>query len=82
MEVESEQRAGEVVAWRQEQENQLKLVETEAAIKEKLEEHLKVYKAQLQEKRRLGIKWVDKYIAKIVGPIKYVIHMGILNVHK
>lgn len=62
MEVESEQRAGEVVAWRQEQENQVKLVETEAAIKEKLEEHLKVYKAQLQEKRRLGIRWVDKYI--------------------
>ncbi|KAK3884558.1 hypothetical protein Pcinc_011182 [Petrolisthes cinctipes] len=56
LEVESEQRAKEVVTWRQDQENQVKLVETEAAIKEKLEEHLKVYKAQLQEKRRLGIR--------------------------
>ncbi|KAK4306798.1 hypothetical protein Pmani_021406 [Petrolisthes manimaculis] len=56
LEVESEQRAKEVVAWRQHQENQVKLVEAEATIKEKLEEHLKVYKAQLLEKRRLGIR--------------------------
>nr|XP_045621371.1 translation initiation factor IF-2, mitochondrial-like isoform X2 [Procambarus clarkii] len=57
LEVESERRASEVVEWRMREKVKEKQQEGQAAIQEKLNEHLKVYKTQLEEKRRLGIRY-------------------------
>ncbi|XP_069956941.1 translation initiation factor IF-2, mitochondrial [Cherax quadricarinatus] len=56
LEVESERCASEVVEWRRKEETKEKQEQQQEAIQEKLNEHLAVYKAQLEEKRRLGIR--------------------------
>lgn len=57
LEVESERCASEVVEWRRKEETKEKQEQQQEAIQEKLNEHLAVYKAQLEEKRRLGIRY-------------------------
>ncbi|XP_047492575.1 translation initiation factor IF-2, mitochondrial-like isoform X2 [Penaeus chinensis] len=57
LEVESEYRATEVMHWRDDMATKEKEKEELIAIQEKLNEHLKVYRAQLEERRRLGIRY-------------------------
>ncbi|XP_071544942.1 translation initiation factor IF-2, mitochondrial [Panulirus ornatus] len=57
LEVESERRASEVVHWRKKEADKEKQAEDQVAIQEKLNEHLKVYKAQLEDKRKKGFRY-------------------------
>lgn len=57
LEVESEHRATEIMHWRSDMAVKEKEKEELIAIQEKLNEHLKVYRAQLEERRRLGIRY-------------------------
>ncbi|XP_076045082.1 mitochondrial translation initiation factor 2 [Oratosquilla oratoria] len=57
LEVDSEKHAQQVVTWRKNQKLQEKQKEDEIVIQAKLEEHLKVYKAQLEERRKLGLRY-------------------------
>lgn len=57
LEVESEHRVSEVMHWRNDMAAKEKEKEELIAIQEKLDEHLKVYRAQLEERRRLGIRY-------------------------
>lgn len=75
LEVEGERRATEVVEWRQAEQERLKQVEDEAAIQEKLQEHLKQYRAQREEKRKRGIRYKlrqrgprPKEVIEVSGP--------------
>ncbi|XP_076314547.1 mitochondrial translation initiation factor 2 isoform X2 [Tachypleus tridentatus] len=54
LEVESEKRAKEVIHWREEQLKAAKQEEDLKVIQEKLEEHLQVYKSELQQRRQEG----------------------------
>lgn len=56
LEVEGEQRATEVVQWRLAEQERLKQAEDELAIQEKLQEHLKQYRTQREEKMKMGIR--------------------------
>lgn len=56
LEVEGEHRAAEVVEWRKSEQDRLKQAEDEVVIQEKLQEHLKQYQAQREEKRKMGIR--------------------------
>ncbi|XP_022255998.1 translation initiation factor IF-2, mitochondrial-like isoform X2 [Limulus polyphemus] len=54
LEVESEKRAREVIHWREEQLKAAKQQEDLIVIQKKLEEHLQVYKSELQQRRQEG----------------------------
>lgn len=56
LEVEGERRATEVVEWRKGEEERQKQTQDMVAIQEKLQEHLKEYRAKREEKRKLGIR--------------------------
>ncbi|CAG0888548.1 unnamed protein product, partial [Darwinula stevensoni] len=56
LEVPSEKKAHEVVAWRRHVHLQEKGDQDLSAIQEKMEEHLRVYKAELEERRRLRVR--------------------------
>ncbi|KAJ9576526.1 hypothetical protein L9F63_025578, partial [Diploptera punctata] len=63
IQVESERRANEVMRWRQSLQQTEKQEVDREAVEAKLQEHLKVYKPQLEERRRLG-----KYKMRRTGP--------------
>lgn len=65
LEVESERRAQEVIRWRQHEEMKTKQEEDLIYITAKEMEHQKVYKASLEERRRLG-----RYKLRRTGPRK------------
>lgn len=56
LEVEGERRAAEVVEWRKGEQERQKQEEDAVAIQEKLQEHLRQYRAQRDEKRKMGIR--------------------------
>lgn len=60
LEVESERRATEVIDWRKYEASLMKQKEAEVIIQERLNEHLKVYREQLEERRRLGYRYGKK----------------------
>ncbi|XP_066977769.1 translation initiation factor IF-2, mitochondrial isoform X2 [Macrobrachium rosenbergii] len=57
IEVESERRANEVIDWRKQQLSLQKQKEAEIIIQERLNEHLKVYRKQLEERRMQGRRY-------------------------
>ncbi|KAJ9592515.1 hypothetical protein L9F63_015832, partial [Diploptera punctata] len=63
IQVESERRANEVMRWRQSLQQTEKQEVDREAVEAKLQVHLKVYKPQLEERRRLG-----KYKMRRTGP--------------
>ncbi|XP_064111315.1 translation initiation factor IF-2, mitochondrial-like [Macrobrachium nipponense] len=57
LEVESDRRANEVIDWRKQQLSVQKQKEAEIIIQERLNEHLKVYRKQLEERRMQGRRY-------------------------
>ncbi|XP_063869292.1 LOW QUALITY PROTEIN: translation initiation factor IF-2, mitochondrial-like [Scylla paramamosain] len=57
LEVEGEHRAAEVVEWREAVLKKQQQEDDATAIEEKLQEHLKQYRAQREEKRKMGVRY-------------------------
>ncbi|XP_063221675.1 translation initiation factor IF-2, mitochondrial [Bacillus rossius redtenbacheri] len=65
LEVESERRAHEVMRWRESQQQAMKMEAAREVVEKKAQEHMQVYKANLEKKRMMG-----RYKLRPTGPRK------------